>query len=152
MHLSYANLFKRIMMVMTHTSFYKKNPTYKQMVEDRFKYLNDVLINRKFFVDRNKGNTNIMLDSNMKAIDSKMFSHVLPMYFNKQDYDDKSLYGKIINWLVELNSFIIVMQIIFLEDKNSKNLLKESYIHLLKEIEQFFRDDKTKNEFVQNII
>ena len=40
----------------------------------------------------------------------------------------------------------------FLEDKDGRNLLKESYIHLLKEIEQFFRDDKTKNEFVQNII
>ena len=109
MHLAYANLFKRIMVVMTHNSFYKENPTYKPMLEDRFRYLNDVLLEKKFFVDRNRGNTNIMMDSNMKAIDSKMFSNVLPLYFNNQDYEDTSLYGKIINWLVELNSFIIVM-------------------------------------------
>ena len=96
-------------MVMTHNSFYKENPTYKPMLEDRFRYLNDVLLKKKFFVDRNKGNTNIMMDSNMKAIDSKIFSNVLPFYFNNQDYEDTSLYGKIINWLVELNSFIIVM-------------------------------------------
>lgn len=59
-----------------------------------------MLITKKFFVDRNKDNTNLILDSNMKAVDSKMFSHVFTMYFNDHNYKDIFLYDKIINWLI----------------------------------------------------
>ena len=84
-----------------------------------------------------------MTDTNMKAVDSKMFSHVFPLYFNDHDFDDKTLLGKMINWLAELNSFIIVLASRkfpkeFLEDKDGRNLLKESYIHLMKEMQEFF--------------
>lgn len=153
MHIVYENVFpKRICAVLLDPAFKKLNLSSYASLMKQIKSTNKLLFSSKCFQEVKKVSDLFKSDMpiiSIKAIDSKLLTHIFPLYcrtiFDNEISNDYTIISK---WLMEFSTYLSlfscreVPKSILNYDGTSVNLLRESFLCLMLNIQKEISKDK----------